>query len=94
MSTDTTLTMEELELESAELLPSRETLGCYKPVQVLPPASASTSLSASASACNQQPVLPRDRRRQQPWIAAAGSHRWLAVQGPEGAAQQVRRGRP
>jgi hypothetical protein len=28
MSTDTALTMEELELETAELLPSRETLGC------------------------------------------------------------------
>ena len=28
MSTDTALTMEELELEQAELLPSRETLGC------------------------------------------------------------------
>ena len=27
MSTDTALTMEELELETAELLPSRETLG-------------------------------------------------------------------
>ena len=31
MSTDTALTMEELELEQAELLPSRETLGCYRP---------------------------------------------------------------
>jgi hypothetical protein len=31
MSTDTALTMEELELESAELLPSRETLCCYRP---------------------------------------------------------------
>ena len=29
MSTDTALTMEELELEQAELLPSRETLGCF-----------------------------------------------------------------
>ena len=28
MSTDTALTMEELELETAELLPSRETLCC------------------------------------------------------------------
>ena len=31
MSTATALTMEELELETAELLPSRETLGCYNP---------------------------------------------------------------
>jgi hypothetical protein len=31
VSTDTALTMEELEVESAELLPSRETLGCYRP---------------------------------------------------------------
>jgi hypothetical protein len=31
MFTDTALTMEELELESAELLPSRETLGCFRP---------------------------------------------------------------
>jgi hypothetical protein len=31
MSTATALTMEELELEQAELLPSRETLGCYNP---------------------------------------------------------------
>ena len=31
MSTDTALTMEELELETAELLPSRETLCCYRP---------------------------------------------------------------
>ena len=34
MSTDTTLTMEELELETAELLPSRETLcrpSCCRP---------------------------------------------------------------
>jgi hypothetical protein len=26
-----TVTMQELELETAELLPSRETLGCYRP---------------------------------------------------------------
>ena len=31
MSADTALTMQELELETAELLPSRETLGCYNP---------------------------------------------------------------
>ena len=38
MSTDTALTMEELELETAELLPSRETLcACVRPSVRLPP---------------------------------------------------------
>jgi hypothetical protein len=31
MSTETALTMQDLELETAELLPSRETLCCYRP---------------------------------------------------------------
>ncbi|HEV2934029.1 MAG TPA: hypothetical protein VGY96_12930 [Streptosporangiaceae bacterium] len=31
MSTDTAVTMQDLELETAELLPSRETLNCCRP---------------------------------------------------------------
>jgi hypothetical protein len=47
MSTDTTLTMEELELESAELLPSRETLGCYNPCRCSPCVSVHISVCVS-----------------------------------------------
>ena len=50
MSTDTALTMEELELESAELLPSRETLGscCYNPCH---PCGLSISICVSVHVC-------------------------------------------
>ena len=48
MSTDTALTMEELELESAELLPSRETL-CWP--SYCPPHCPPCGLSISVSVC-------------------------------------------
>jgi hypothetical protein len=36
MSTETALTMQDLELETAELLPSRETLHCFRPCRCEP----------------------------------------------------------
>lgn len=48
MSTDTALTMEELELETAELLPSRETLGCQSYCQ---PSCFSVHISVCVSVC-------------------------------------------
>ena len=78
-----TVTMQELELETAELLPSRETLCYYKPPYATRtarrrPAAASSSLSASASASSTCP---------------ARTTACCAVR-PEGAAQQVRRAAP
>ena len=52
MSTDTALTMEELELETAELLPSRETLCCPSYCRpCCPPPCLSVHISVCVSIC-------------------------------------------
>ena len=51
MSTDTALTMEELELESAELLPSRETLCCPSYCRPCCPPPCCISVSICVAVC-------------------------------------------
>ena len=51
MTTDTALTMEELELESAELLPSRETLCCPSYCHSCCPPPCCISISCCVTVC-------------------------------------------
>ena len=61
MSTLPAVTMDELELENAELLPSRETL-CCNPCR--PPCfSVYVSVNISICVVRRQPVLQHYRRR-------------------------------
>jgi len=46
-----TVTMQELELETAELLPSRETLGCYRPPCCYHPCCPSVEVIIVAKFC-------------------------------------------